>query len=167
MNKEEIIILKNSMNKLKNKCEEIIKFYTAEYKNQIKCYEDENKALYSHLHVKNFGKDPFEEEIVPVMFEDDEYVLEEEGVKVSGVTYSMYDTDRSEFIVPFKWLELEKEGYEEDITIKLTQEIGNTVGQWYAAQKDKTNIELEKVKGILKVMPKEQLFKLIKEMDIN
>lgn len=167
MNKEEIISLKDSMNKLKNKCEAIICFYTKEYKDQIKCYEKENKQLYNHLHIKIFGRNPFEEEIITVMFEDEEYVLENDGVRVSGVTYSGYDTNTSEFIVPFKWLELDKEEFEREITFTLTQEIGHSIGQWYEVQKEKSDDDLEKAKNILKLIPKDQLLNFIKELEVK
>lgn len=167
MKKEEIITLKDQMNMLKNKCESLIKFYVGEYNNQIKCYEKENRALYNHLHVKLFGKNPFEEEIITVMFEDGDYVLEKDGVRVNGVTYCGYDKEWSEFIVPFNWLELDKDEYEEEITIHLSQEISNTIGQWHEVQKENSKGELEKVKDILKTIPKEQLSNLIEDLEIK
>ena len=159
---EKLEQLKEDMNELYDKCAYILNFISKEFETQIKLTKKTDDDLHRSLRWKEL-KNPFYEDYVFIMGEDNDFYLESDGVKVVGKSPNYEDSscDECEYLIPFEWLELDGQDLDSELTHHVTQVVGDYVGQYYERKRESEKREQEKLKEAIGNLSKEEILKII------
>lgn len=159
---EGLVELQDKMNELYSKCDYCISFIERKFKTKTRELSAENEDYKTALYWKKI-ENPFSEEYVFLMGEDNDFLLDSNGLKVVGKTPIFHDSclEEKEYLIPYEWLELDGEELD-----KILQKIVDEKIDFYIEDYRKRKIKIEerekiKAKEVLSKLSKEELQNLI------